>query len=299
LATEYYTLAYSTELVFKNKNANSSVSKSLSGRAAMVYEAFENDFKKGEKTYHFYNTNELKFSWKNTRKINPYNFSIVLQQCKDFMTAASTANFYISYNKAKSFIRFRFYAATFIYHKAPVIDPNKGLLPPNRSLTMSSNGAVGNYLGRNNEDFTYDAIYLDRSGTDPILSHQVFTNKEGAFRSMIGTGLGNSSKWLISMNISTKLPKHIPLKPFVTIGTGYLFNEKSSTYSSANFLAEAGFSLVALEDIFEIHFPLLVTNNIKNNQNFNFGIDKFYERITFTLDLNLLNPLEKIKNLKF
>ena len=26
---------------------------------------------------------------------------------------------------------------------------------------------------------------------------------------------------------------------------------------------------------------------------------KFYERITFTLDLNLLNPFEKIKNLKF
>jgi hypothetical protein len=51
--------------------------------------------------------------------------------------------------------------------------------------------------------------------------------------------------------------------------------------------------------VFEIHFPLLVTNNIKENQKFNFGIDKFYERITFTLDLNLLNPFEKIRNLKF
>lgn len=298
-AAEYYSLAYNTTIAFKNKSANSNIHKSLSGRASMVYESFENDFYKGKKEYHFYNTNELTFQWKNSRKINPYNFAIALQQGKDFMTLSSTANFYVSYNKAKSYIRFRFFAATFLYQKNAVIDINKGLLPPNRSLTMSSNGAVGNYLGRNNEDFTYDAIYLDRAGMDPVLSHQVFTNKEGGFRSMIGTGLGNSNRWLLSMNISAKLPKRIPLKPFITVGTGYLFNEKLNKYTSANFLAEAGFSIVVLEDIFEIHFPLLITNNIRKNQNFHFGIDKFYERITFTLDLNLLNPFEKIKNLKF
>jgi hypothetical protein len=297
LSNAYYTGSLQAEFQFKNQDANSFIRKTLAVRTVISYQAFESDFHKGTEVYQLYNTNDLKFTWKNVRKINPYNISVLLQQGKNFMTLSSNAKFYISFAKTKGYVLFSLYAGAFLYHQPNEIDLDKGYLPPNSSLTMSSQSAVNNFLSRTNEDFTYDQIYLDRSGSDKILSHQVFTGKEGGFRSMIGNGLGASDKWIMSLSISSKLPKHIPIKPFVTIGTGYLYNTKLGKETAKNFLGEAGFSLVALDNILEIHFPLLITNNIKDNQNFNFGIHKFYERITFTLDLNLFNPLGQLKNI--
>lgn len=294
----FYNIQPSLKIVFKNKSVYSAVSKSLSFMSSIVYQEFISDYYSNKKVGHLYQTAEIKFDFKNKKKINPYSFQTAFQISSDFAQLQGTAKYAISYNKARNSIDFRFFAG--VLFKEPIkIDPNKGLLPPNRSLTMSTNPLVGNYADKMNEDYTYESIYLDRNGQTNALSHQVFTNKEGGFRSMIGTGLGNSDKWIISLNVSASLPKRIPIKPFACVGTGYLFDYNTNTYKHGVFIAEAGFSLVALNDIFEIHFPLLVTKNIKENQNFNFGIDKFYERITFTLDLNLLNPFEKIRNLKF
>ena len=295
----FYNAQPSIKIVFKNKSIHSPIVKSLTLMSSIVYQEFQNDFNNSEKVNHWYQTAQLSFDFKSQQKINPYKINTAIQASSDFANLQATANYSISYFKAKCSVDFRFFAGYFFYLKNIAIDLDKGFIPPNRSLTMSSNPLVGNFARKMNEDFTYESIYLDRSGYTKVLSHQVFTNKEGGFRSMIGTGLGNSSKWILSLGVSASLPKRIPIRPFATIGTGYLFSYKENTYKHGVFIAEAGFSIVALKDIFEIHFPLLVTKNIKENQNFNFGIDKFYERITFTLDLNLLNPFEKIRNLKY
>ena len=295
----FYNAQPSIKFVFKNKSIHSPITKYLQLMSSIVYQEFESDFTASKKVGHLYQTAEVKFNLLNTKKINPYEFNFSLQGSSDFASINTTAKYNISYNKARNTIEFRLFTGVFLFKKSIAIDLNKGFLPPNRSLTLSSNPLIGNFVGKMNEDFTYESIYLDRSGSTNVLSHQVFTNKEGGFRSMIGTGLGNSDKWILSLNVSASLLKRIPIKPFVSVGTGYLFSYKENTYKHGVFIAEAGFSIVGIKDVFEIHFPLLVTNNIKENQKFNFGIDKFYERITFTLDLNLLNPFEKIRNLKF
>ena len=288
----------SIKIGFKNKSIYSSVEKSLTIMSSIVYQQFLSDFDKTKRVANYFQTGIIKFDFKNAKKINPYSFQSSIQFSGDFASFQNIAKYAISYNKARNAIDIRLFAGVMLFKKTITIDPQKGLLPPNRSLTVSSNSLVGNYSNKMNEDYTYESIYLDRNGASTVLSHQVFTNKEGGFRSLIGSGLGNSEKWLISLNISASLPKRIPIKPFVCIGTGYLFSYKTNTYKQGEVLAEAGLSLVGLKDVFEIHFPLLITNNIKENQKFNFGIDKFYERITFTLDLNLLNPFEKIRNFK-
>lgn len=284
---------------FKNASVHSASQKSLALKSSIVYQEFGNDFYKGNVIDHWYQTSDITFQYKNTKKINPYNAISCLQFSSDFASLSQTLEYSISYNKSKSAVTFRLFGAYMFYKKPIAIDLDKGLLPPNRSLTISSNPAVGNYLGKMNEDFTYESVYLDRSAQSKVLSHQVFINKEGGFRSMIGTGIGNSDKWIFTLSASATVPKRIPIKPFACIGTGYLFDYKSSSYKHGVFIAEAGFSLVGISNIFEIHFPLLVTNNIKENQKFNFGIDKFYERITFTLDINLLQPFKRIRELSF
>lgn len=295
---EYYKISPFIHFTFRNKDPKSTIYKELNIRPVFAIQAFESDFVYGKKVYHFYNTNEVKFTFGDRKVTRPYSIVLMAQQCKDFMTLSASAKLDIAYNKKLNKIHFRIFGGGFLYHHNQTIDPVKGILPPRRDLTISSNPANGNYKGRFNEDFTYDELYLDRSGTEKVLSHQVFTNKEGGFRSMIPGFIGSSDKWILTAGISAELPKHIPLKPFVNMGTGYLFDNKSFSFKHGVFLAEAGISIVGWEDIFEIHFPLLVTKNIREAQADQFGIRKFYERITFTLDLNLVNPLGRLRNIR-
>ena len=51
--------------------------------------------------------------------------------------------------------------------------------------------------------------------------------------------------------------------------------------------AELGLSLVAIKDVIEIHLPLFTTNNITQSQQA-MGINKWYQKITFTLKLPVI-----------
>jgi hypothetical protein len=59
---------------------------------------------------------------------------------------------------------------------------------------------------------------------------------------------------------------------------------------------ELGLTLALIKNVAEIHLPLVTTNNIKRNQEV-LGISKWYQRITFTLQLNMQRPLDFVKTL--
>jgi hypothetical protein len=297
LPLEYYKASPVLEIEFKNAKANSFLYKHLRVRPIFIYQAIERSAG-GSRAYHFYNTNELRFIFGSQHPLHPYKLTALAQQCHDFMTLSAEANFHIIYDEHKNGVHFRVFGGGFLFHNALQIDPVLGVLPPRRDFSMSANPAAGNFQGRLNEDFTADELYLDRSGTNKVFSHQVFTNKEGGFRSYIPGAGGMSQKWIFSAGASSDLPYHIPIKPFVNIGLGNLYDSKVYAYRDGVFMAEAGVSLVGYKNLFEIHLPLVATNNIKEAQALS-GITKWYERITFTLDLNLANPFEVIRSLKF
>lgn len=271
----------------------------LTAQAHLVYQANENLFDRGNKVYFFYNTNDLLLRLRDYDALRPYSVSLNLQQCKDFATLSGEVTFDFSFDKRKDQIHFRLFAGGFLKYTNPEIDLEKGIVPPYRYLMLSNSPLTANFTGSFNEDFTYSSMYLDRAGVTKVLSHQVFTNREGGFRSVLPAGIGNTNKWLVTLNISSDLPKRIPVKPFANIGFGYLFDEKSSGFKHGVFVAEAGLSLVGYKDIFEIHFPLLSTKNLRNAQSSLLGLDRFYERITFTLDLNFLNPYKITRGIRF
>jgi hypothetical protein len=85
---------------------------------------------------------------------------------------------------------------------------------------------------------------------------------------------------MASTNFSSTIYKSFPIQPFASLAATV------DDYNKINVEAELGLSLVVIRHIAEFNLPLFVTNNILNDQQAN-GITKWYQRITFTLKLQL------------
>jgi hypothetical protein len=99
-------------------------------------------------------------------------------------------------------------------------------------------------------------------------------------------GLGYSD-WLFSLSLSSSLPGRagwIPVRPFTTL----LLSELSPVANPGSFVFyEAGFK-AGIWGLFEIYFPLLVSENIGSIHG------SMKERIRFVLTLNSFNRLDFI-----
>jgi hypothetical protein len=62
-------------------------------------------------------------------------------------------------------------------------------------------------------------------------------------------------------------------------------------------LYNAGLCLSLSDNLFEIYFPLLLSKDLQDYKSANNL--KYQETIRFTLNLNLLNPFEALKNFSF
>jgi hypothetical protein len=105
---------------------------------------------------------------------------------------------------------------------------------------------------------------------------------EGGFITQLNDSLGYS-RWLLSASISSSLPGkagRLPVKPFVNL----LYNDHAKDLNSG-FFYEAGIK-AGLWGFFEIHVPLLVSDNIL--------IGSVKSRIRFILNFSALHPLRMV-----
>jgi hypothetical protein len=140
------------------------------------------------------------------------------------------------------------------------------------------------------QDYMYDNIFLGRTETSGILAQQ-FTQTDGAFK--FYSTLGQTGQWLTSLNLKSSLGNlKLPIKLYAdvaTMGTDVLLKEKV--------LYNAGLCLSLSDNLFEIYFPLLLSKDLQDYKSANNL--KYQETIRFTLNLNLLNPFEALKNFSF
>ncbi len=151
-------------------------------------------------------------------------------------------------------------------------------------------------------DYLYDRIYLGRNLNYPYTLAQQSSNSQGSFK--INTGLGSSDSWLITSNISLKLP-NLPLSLFSDIGTypSLTYNANiQQTVLETQFLYNFGLSFkieILNKNFIVIYLPLTYSEAIKNS--FVPGTNKqteslsLLQKITFVFNLNVINPFS-IKN---
>ena len=248
----------------KKRFARSQINQHIQVRSVNIWQD-EEPYNFAEKKYerkkfsNNYQVNEINYLLANKRTINPFSFSVVLQQNKKFIKTSLESNYRFSYKKKNKGFDVRVFAGKFLY------DNNAS---PEFGFAMSGN-----------TDYTYDHFFLGRTDNSGLLNQQ-FALNDGGFKNLTLTT--NSKNWLLTLNIKAAAPGKIPLALYADIG-------KSSTSEIVDY--DIGIAVIVVRNIFEIYIPIKQSSDL--NQ-LSYG-----EKIRFVLHLEKANPFELVKNIVF
>jgi hypothetical protein len=221
------------------------------------------------------NYNQVIFSHKNNRVLNPYSIVIDAQQGNTFVKASATWNYRISYKQKRKGLDIRFFAGTFLWTSN---DYNSG--PDVRFRLSGQTGA---------QDYLYNDIFVGRQENSDLWSQQM-TNTDGGFK--VFSFRGQTTKYLATLNFKTSLPGKLPLKLYADFGT---YENEENDREILNY--NAGFIVSFIPDNFEVYIPLVVSKQIQNTLDLN--TISFGERIRFVININALNPARIFRTLDF
>ncbi|MBI3501433.1 MAG: M1 family metallopeptidase [Bacteroidetes bacterium] len=225
----------------------------------------------------WYQFHDITYLIDNSRKMNPYNIAFNYLQGERIAKTSVTANYKMNFKKKGKGLDVRFFAGDFLYDRNPI----------NGNYFFYASGATGAH------DYLYDYVFLGRSETDGLLSHQ-FAETEGAMK--VYTPLGRSKTWLASLNLKCSLPGKLPLKLF----SDFTMLPPDAALNQT-MLFDAGIYLPLMKGIVEIYLPLLVSKDIKdvfelNNPDVK-GFNENLHMIRFTFNIQKMNPFELVRNI--
>ncbi|HEX7414992.1 MAG TPA: M1 family metallopeptidase [Bacteroidia bacterium] len=142
---------------------------------------------------------------------------------------------------------------------------------------------------RGDKDYMYDNLYFGRSETNGLAAAQ-FVETDGAFK--VYTGLGQTANWLVSLNVKSPKIFKLPLLLYADIGT---CAPDGLALPNQNLFYNAGIDIVIARDIFEIFVPLVISQNIIDNNTLMGVNNNLLHQIRFVLNLNKVNPFTLIK----
>ena len=189
---------------------------------------------------------QLGYNLQNIRLVNPYDLLVSVESGKSYQKATVEFNYKKSYNGSNNGLEIRLFAGTMLSNTSS-----------NSFYSLAPSGRSGT------DQYLYEGTYPDRFGVFPtsFWSRQM-TISEGGMVSPLNDKLGYSNR-LISLSLSSNLPGkigRIGIKPFVN----FLLNDHGiSPANNSPLFGEAGIK-VGFWNIFEIHFPLLVTSNVQS-----------------------------------
>lgn len=239
------------------------------------------DFLYKGKQSDFYYVNNLFFKYDLNKKKENFWFQLDLKQSDNFMSLSGDFNLKIAYNtKKKNAFHLRLFTGGFLFLKKtnPLVIPET----PNAKFLLSSNnspnlGSSKNAFVQYQNDYTFSNFYFDRNAQDPFFSRQINSKSDGGFKSI--TAVGNSNKYLLSLNMSTDIPMPLPVEPWLNVAM-------IEGAKNPSVCAEFGASLNLMNKFIQFHFPFVTTKNIANGG--------FVNRISFSLDLMKLDKLRKL-----
>lgn len=189
----------------------------------------------------------------------------------EMMKVSLTSLYTYKFREANKGIELRLFAGTFINASAA----------PYRFRLSGQTGS---------QDYLFDNVYLGRTERDGILANQ-FTETDGAFK--FYSPVGQSSKWLAAINLKASLGNlKIPVKVYADIGTA-----GDDALNTENILYNAGLCLSLVDNMVEVYFPLLLSKDLQDYKDA--AKLNYQETVRFTLNLNLLNPFDLIKDISF
>ncbi len=243
--------------------------------------------------------NQLQFVIANNRALYPYRGELKIEQGKDFVRAAFTGNYFFNYVKEGG-LNVRLFAGKFIYTNSKTF--TRQFATDRYHLNMT--GANGY------EDYTYSDYFLGRNKFEGLASQQIMV-RDGGFKvrtDLLSSKVGKTDDWLIAANFSTTLPASlnplnllpvkIPLKLFFDIGTyAETWQQEAET---DRFLFDAGVHIPFLKETVNIYIPLVYSAVYRDYlQSTILKKERFWKKISFSIDISNFNPRKIDRNFDF
>ncbi len=142
-------------------------------------------------------------------------------------------------------------------------------------------------------DYQYNNIFLGRTATYPNFLAQQLGESHGGFKTYTRTG--SSDKWIVSANVKADIP-HLPFGVFADMSY-YPYKEvtQNGVKDKIGNLYDAGIWIPIGKKFIDIYIPLLLSSDIIKEYDTR-GVN-FWQRITFTIQFNSLNPFKMIENI--
>lgn len=289
LYARYLKIAPSLSFVFRNRNANSPVTRTLLLKGYYIHENYF-DFRldvsdslykpsivSQEKNYGL-----LRYTHQNNRLFNPFSYSGEAQLGADFAKLSVEGHARIDYHAKGKSLYLRGYAGKFF-------TINNAPFAADRYFLNTTYTGVNDYL--------YDETYFGRNEREGLAYHQV-SIKEGGFKiptAFYASPLGRSDDWLAALNVKTDLPlRNLPIRLFLDVAT---FSNAANLNPSGNkVLFEAGAEVHLLFDLLLIHVPFILSKDYSEYLKSIYGDKQFSNSITFTLQLQNINWLKTVQS---
>ena len=233
--------------------------------------------------------NQLTFAAENTRVLYPYSYQLQLQQGDGFYRINATGNYFFNYTKGGG-MELRLFAAKFGY-----IGERNNTAYLYQPKLLAGNGV---------DDYTNSNYFLGRTASSAfgdvlvknggIAAQQVMIQNTGGLKLRLdpyGSVQGYSENWVAAVNVNTTLPEKIfpvklPLKIFFDAGT---YSEAWGKNSfTPRFLYVGGLQLTLFKNVLNIYAPLIYSNVFKDQLKTDAEANKFFKKITFSIDLQNL-----------
>jgi hypothetical protein len=224
---------------------------------------------------YFYKKNQLRqisavdYFLSNTRAIHPYSHRFTLHHDGNMAKLFTELKQSISVSKLKN-LELRLFAGVFLLGN----DQQKGMY---RFRMSGFNGY---------QDYLYESNFVGRNELDGVAFSQ-FSENDGAFK--IWTPLGQSTDYLITLNIKSPRIWKLPLKVFIDLGTA-----GKRSLNKETLLWAGGLNFTLIQNYVDVYLPLLYSNDIKETLTLN--NKKFSNSIRFTFNIHQLKPKEIIIN---
>lgn len=278
LFTRYIKIAPSLSFVLKERKVTSPVKRTVLLKVYGINEEYFN--------YHIDPVDSLpkpsianeqlyyglvRYTHRNDRTFNPFNYSVELHGGKNFMKLMGEANLRIDYHIKNKSLYLRAFAGKFFNLN------NASSFQNDRYLLNSTFSGVNDYL--------YDDTYFGRNEQSGFPAQQI-SMREGGLKiptPFLSSPLGRNDNWLAALNIKTDLPVKLPIRLFADVAT---FADASKLNpSESKILFDAGVE-VHIKDMVNIYIPLLMSSDYKDYFNTIIVKDKFLKSITFSIQLD-------------
>ncbi|HTN45514.1 MAG TPA: M1 family metallopeptidase [Flavipsychrobacter sp.] len=283
LFVRYTKVAPSLRLILKEPKANSPVTRNIMLKGYGIQEEYFNYVqdpvdslfrpeKKNEQLYY----GLLRYSHRNDRTFNPFNYTGELQAGKNFMKLTAEANIRIDYHIKNKSLYVRAFAGKFFHVNNPASFNN------DRYYLNSTFSGVNDYL--------YDDTYIGRNEREGLASQQV-SMREGGLKiptPFLASPLGRNDNWLAAINLKSDLPVKLPIRLFLDVA---VFADASKLNPSGDKILFDGGVEFHIKDMVNLYIPLVMSRDFKDYFNTIVVKNKFMRSITFSIQLDKINWL--------